>query len=201
MAKFFDTNLNITKSRISNGDIVELEINNKPVELKINGLPLFCWKHSSSYIYTKTLPLGEGTIAVITESPLTKANGTYVDITKTDVWTVGEDFYKSNLDSTTEPKGESGTPVDIGDIYIGTSGDTYLTEGTWYTKSDDKWYEVDGLKKNGLTLGDEVTDDDEVTELESETLSEVDYVEYTYEAHITVSSTDYTRYSAKDIIL
>lgn len=201
MAKFFDTNLNITKSRVNNGDIVELEINNKKVDLSIDGLPLYCWKHSSSYIYTKSLPLGEGTIAVITESPLTKANGTFVGETKSDIWAIGDDFYKANLQSGTEPKGDGATPVDIGDVYIATAEDTDLTEGTWYTKSDSKWYEVDGLTKTALTLGDEVEDEDAITALESATLSEVDYIQYTYEEHITVSDTDYLRYSTKDITL
>ena len=38
MSKFYDTNLNITKARISNGDIVELEINDKVVNLNSSDL-------------------------------------------------------------------------------------------------------------------------------------------------------------------
>ena len=205
MAKFYEANYNITKLKKSNGDIVELELNGKAVEL--NTVALLAWKYSSSYIYTKSVPLADTeNIDTWGGSPLAKATtGDYVAAHTNDVWTYSTSYFTDELESTTEPAGTAGTAVTIGKAYIATAADTDLTEGTWYTVvgtgASTKYYEVAGLSKTALVLGDEVTDSDAKTAIAAATLVDVKYKPYAEDEYILYSSHKYYRYSTGDITL
>ena len=203
-----ETNLAITKFNINKaGDLVDLEINGKNIELGSEVVTtLYAWKNSSNYIYTKKIPTAAGTIAAIAQNPMASISATYVEATPAvshDIWKIGSTFYKSDLTTGTEPAGTAGTPVDLGDVYIATSSDTDLEEGVWYTKDTD-WYKVSALTKTALTKGDKITDEDAITALEAATTSEVDYVPYTeaaVDAHLSYDNKSWARQSDKDYTL
>lgn len=209
MANFLqETNLVITKFNIDkNGDLVDLEINDKNIELGNEVVTtLYAWKNSSNYIYTKILPTSAGSVSAISQNPMDDISATYVEATPSvshDIWKIGSTFYKSDLTSGTEPSGTAGTPVDLGDVYIATALDTDLEEGVWYTKDTD-WYKVTALTTSSLTLGDKITDEDAITALEAVTTSEVDYVPYTeaaVDAHLSYDSKNWVRTSGGDYTL
>ena len=209
MGKFSgETNLVITKFNIDKmGDLVDLEINGKDIELGNEVITkLYAWKNSSNYIYTKKLPTTAGSVDAIAQNPMADITATYVEATPAsvnDIWKIGSTFYKSDLTTGTEPAGTAGTPVDLGDIYIATSSDTDLEEGVWYTKDTD-WYKVSGLTKTALTLGAKITDEDAITALEAATTSEVDYVPYNVaavDAHLSYDNKSWARQTDKDYTL
>ena len=205
MAKFYEANYNITKLKKSNGDIVELELNGKAVEL--NTVSLLAWKYSSSYIYTKDVPSADTeNIDTWGGNPIAKATtGDYVAAHTNDVWTYSTSYFTDELESTTEPAGTAGTAVTIGKAYIATAEDTDLTQGTWYTivgeGASAKYYEVAGLSKTALVLGDEVTDSDAKTAIAAATLVDVKYKPYAEGEYILYSSHKYYRDSTHDITL
>lgn len=205
MAKFYEANYNITKLKKDNGDIVELELNGKAVEL--NTVSLLAWKYSSSYIYTKSIPVADTeNIDTWGGSPLAKAStGDYVKAHTNDVWTYSTSYFTKDLESTTEPAGTAGTAVTIGKAYIATAEDTDLTQGTWYTivgeGASAKYYKVKGLSKTALVLGDEVTDADAKTAIAAATLVDVKYKPYAEGDYILYSSHKYYRYSTSDITI
>lgn len=205
---FFDANYNITKlSKNAKGEIIKLEINHQEVPLTSEGTKLYDWKYSSTHIYTKEL-FTEDTENVTTwgGNPLAKATtGDYVSAHTNDVWKYSSTFYTDELESTTAPDGSAGTAVTIGKAYIATSEDTDLTEGTWYTVvgtgATAKYYEVDGLSKTALVLGEEVTAADAKTAIAAATLVDVKYIPYSEDDYILYSSHKYYRYSTGDITL
>lgn len=200
-----ETNLAITKFNINkSGELTDLEINGKNIELGSEVVTtLYAWKNSSNYIYTKKVPTAAGSISAIAQNPMADITVTYVAGTPAvshDIWKIGSTFYKSDLTTGTEPTGTAGTPVDLGDVYIATAGDTDLEEGVWYTKDTD-WYKVTALTTSALTKGDKITDEDAITALEAATTSEVDYVPYTeaaVDAHLSYDSKNWARQSDKD---
>lgn len=208
MGGFFDANYTITKlSKNAKGEITHLEINHKEVPVNAGGFGLYDWKYSSSHIYTKEL-FTESVDNVTTYggNPLTKATtGDYVAAHTNDVWTYSTSYFTDELESTTEPDGTAGTAVTIGKAYIATAEDTDLTEGTWYTVvgtgATAKYYEVAGLSKTALVLGDEVTGADAKTAIAAATLVDVKYKPYAEGEYILYSSHKYYRYSDGDIIL
>ena len=205
---FFDANYNITKlSKNAKGEITYLELNGQSVPLNAAGMKLYAWKYSSSYIYTKEL-FTENTNDVTTYggNPLAKATtGDYVKAHINDAWKYSSTFYTDELESTTAPDGSAGTAVTIGKAYIATSEDTDLTEGTWYTVvgtgATAKYYEVDGLSKTALVLGEEVTNADAKAAIAAATLVDVKYIPYSEDDYILYSSHKYYRYSTGDITL
>ena len=205
---FFEGNYNITKLKKNvKGEIIQLEINNKNVPLNASGLGLYAWKYSSSYIYTKELFVESvNDVTTYGGNPLAKATtGDYVAEHINDVWTYSTSYFTKDLESTTEPAGTAGTAVTIGKAYIATSEDTDLTEGTWYTVvgtgATAKYYEVAGLSKTALVLGDEVTDSDAKAAIAAATLVDVKYKPYTEGEYILYSSHKYYRYATADITL
>ena len=205
---FFEGNYNITKLKKNvKGEIIQLEINGKNVPLNASGFGLFAWKYSSSYIYSKEL-FRESVDNVTTYSgnPLTKATtGDYVAEHINDIWTYSTSYFTKDLESTTEPAGTAGTAVTVGKAYIATSEDTDLTEGTWYTVvgtgATAKYYEVDGLSKTALVLGEEVTNADAKAAIAAATLVDVKYKPYTEGEYILYSSHKYYRDNTHDITL
>ena len=205
---FFEGNYNITKLKKNvKGEIIQLEINGKDVPLNASGLGLYAWKYSSSYIYSKEL-FAESVDNVTTYggNPLAKATtGDYVAAHINDVWTYSTSYFTKDLESTTEPDGTAGTAVTVGKAYIATSEDTDLTEGTWYTVvgtgATAKYYEVAGLSKTALVLGDEVTNADAKAAIAAATLVDVKYKPYTEGEYILYSSHKYYRDSTHDITL
>lgn len=208
MSGFWNANYNITKlKKNGKGEIEHLELNGKEVPLNAGGFKLYAWKYSSSYIYTKQL-FNESVNDVITYggSPLAKAtSGDYVKAHINDVWKYSNTFYTDELTSTTAPDGSAGTAVTIGKAYIATESDTDLTEGTWYTivgeGASAKYYEVAGLSKTALVLGDEVTNADAKTAIAAATLVDVKYIPYSEDDYILYSSHKYYRNATNDITL
>lgn len=204
MAKFYEANYNITKLKKNNGDIVELELNGKAVEL--NTVSLLAWKYSSSYIYTKSVPLADTeNIDTWGGSPLAKAStGDYVKAHTNDVWKISSNFYTKTMTSTTAPAGTAGTAVTIGKVYIATGEDEGLTEGKWYTYTGEgesiKYYLVSALTPEGVTLGNEVTGEGAETLAEA-SFSDLKYVPYAEGEKIVYDSHDYYRDSTHDITL
>ena len=206
MAVFFDANYTITNlSKNVKGEIEALEINGKPVD--INTAVLFAWKYSSSYIYSKIVPEADKeNIDTWGGNPIAKAStGDFVKAHINDVWTYSTSYFTDELESTTEPDGTAGTAVTIGKAYIATDSDTDLTEGTWYTVegtgASAKYYEVAGLSKTALVLGDEVTDSDAKAAIAAATLVDVKYKPYAEGDYIEYSSHKYYRQSDKDITI
>lgn len=202
-----DTNLVITKAVVDKGEIKTLEINGEDIELANSAtFTLYAWKNSSNYIYTKKVPTAAGSVDAVAQNPMADITATYVEATPSvshDIWKIGSTFYKSDLTSGTEPAGTAGTPVDLGDVYIATAGDTALEEGVWYTKDTD-WYKVTALTTSALTKGAKITDEDAITALEAATTSEVDYVPYTeaaVDAHLSYDSKNWARQADKDYTL
>ena len=205
---FFEGNYNITKyQKNAKGEFVYLEINGQSVPLNAAGLGLYAWKYSSSYIYTKELfRESVDNVTTYSGSPLAKATtGDYVAAHINDVWTYSTSYFTKDLESTTEPDGTAGTAVTVGKAYIATSEDTDLTEGTWYTVvgtgATAKYYEVAGLSKTALVLGDEVTNADAKAAIAAATLVDVKYKPYTEGEYILYSSHKYYRDSTHDITL
>lgn len=205
---FFDANYNITKlSKNAKGEITELWLNNQRVPLTSEGMKLYAWKYSSSYIYTKEL-FTENTNDVTTYggNPIAKATtGDYVAAHTNDVWKIGSTFYTDEMESTTAPAGSAGTAVNVAKVYIATAEDTDLDEGTWYTYTGTganiKYYEVAGLTPEGVTLGDEVTDASAKAALADVSFSDLKYVPYAEGEYILYSSNKYYRYTTSDITL
>ena len=205
---FFDANYNITKlSKNAKGEITELWLNNQRVPLTSEGMKLYAWKYSSSYIYTKEL-FTENVNDVTTYggNPITKATtGDYVAAHTNDVWKIGSTFYTDEMESTTAPAGTAGTAVNVAKVYIATAEDTDLDEGTWYTYTGTganiKYYEVAGLTPEGVTLGDEVTDASAKAALADVSFSDLKYVPYAEGEYILYSSNKYYRETTKDITL
>ena len=192
--KFFDTNFNITKIRTNSlGEIAELELNHKAVELTTT---LHAFKHSTSYIYTKEVPEVPGAIKVYTGAKLAKADAVYHAEEKTDVWTFNSKYYGADMaEMESTPKGTAGTAVSLGD-YVLASDDKF------YTESSSKWYEVLGFGKTAddmVISEEEVTDEDLLTELEAATAKALKYVLYTLADGITYSGNEYARSSTDDI--
>ena len=205
---FFDANYNITKlSKNAKGEITDLWLNNQKVPLTSEGMKLYAWKYSSSYIYTKELFIENvNDVTTYGGSPLAKATtGDYVAEHINDVWTYSTSYFTKDLESTTEPAGTAGTAVTIGKAYIATAEDTDLETGVWYTVvgtgATAKYYEVDGLSKTALVLGEEVTDTDAKAAIAAATLVDVKYKPYTEGEYILYSSHKYYRYATSDITL
>ena len=205
---FFDANYNITKlSKNAKGEITELWLNHQRVPLTSEGVKLYAWKYSSSYIYTKEL-FSESVNNVTTYggNPIAKATtGDYVAAHTNDVWKIGSNFYTKTMTSTTAPAGEAGTAKKVGEVYIATSEDEGLTEGKWYTYTGTgatiKYYLVSALTPEGVTLGTEVTAAAAKATLGEATFSDLKYVPYAEGEKITYDSHDYYRYSTSDITL
>ena len=87
------------------------------------------------------------------------------------VITDGTNFYNNDFTSTTEPEGTAGTLTIIGD-YI-------EYNSVWYKKAGSSYYTV----VNFSDSGDLVTDEDLISELDAQTLTE--YFEVTYDNEIT----------------
>ena len=205
---FFDANYNITKlSKDAKGEITELWLNNQKVPLTSEGLKLYAWKYSSSYIYTKEL-FTENTNDVTTYggNPLAKATtGDYVAAHTNDVWKISTNFYTKTMTSTTAPAGTAGTAVTIGKIYIAGEEDEGLTKDKWYTSTGTgasiKYYLVSALTPEGVTLGTEVTAAAAVATLGAASFSDLKYVPYAEGEKIVYDSHDYYRDSTHDITL
>ena len=205
---FFNANYNITKlSKNAKGEITELWLNNQRVPLTSEGMKLYAWKYSSSYIYTKEL-FSESVNDVTTYggSPLAKATtGDYVAAHTNNIWKIGSTFYNADMTSGSAPKGSAGTAVTVGKVYIATSEDEGLTNGKWYTYTGEgesiKYYLVSALTTDGVTLGTEVTAAAAVATLEAATFSDLKYVPYAEGEKIVYDSHDYYRYSTSDITL
>ena len=196
---FYDTDLRITKFNIAkDGELKDLEINGQNIELGGEvSKKLYAWKYSSSYIYTQSIPTAAGSVAIIKQSPMVDATGTYSagsEAQTHDIWKIGANFYNSDLSSGTAPAGSAGTPVDLGDVVI-------ASDTKWYMK-DTNWYEVVELEDDQAVLSTTaVSDEDLLTELEAATPAELDYVPYTeaaVPAGITVSGNIYERYTTGD---
>lgn len=203
---FWGANYNITKLKKDGmGEIEHLELNGQEVPLKT--VDLYAWKYSSSYIYTKKLFKADTeNVTTYGGNPIAKATtGDYVAAHINNVWKIGSTFYTDEMASTTAPAGSAGTAKTVAEVYIATAEDTDLTEGTWYTSTGTgasiKYYEVDGLVTNGVTLGDEVTDGEAKTALGAATFSDLKCVPYAEGEKIVYDSHDYYRYSDKDITL
>lgn len=201
-------NLYVTKAKVNkDGTFEELYINDEKVETSTS-VELYAWKNSTDgYIYTKKIPESAGSISIITQNPMDDATAAYVGATPSvtnDIWKIGSTFYESDLTSGTEPSGTAGTPVDLGEVYIATAGDTALEEGVWYTK-DTNWYKVTALTTSALVKGEQITDTDAITALENiggyDVVYYVPYTQAAVDAHISYSSDDYMRDSTKDYTL
>ena len=205
---FFDANYNITKlSKNAKGEITELWLNNQRVPLTSEGMKLYAWKYSSSYIYTKEL-FSESVNDVTTYggNPLAKATtGDYVAAHTNDVWKIGSNFYTKTMTSTTAPAGTAGTAVTIAKVYIAGEEDEGLTNGKWYTYTGEgesiKYYLVSALTPEGATLGTEVTAAAAKATLAEASFSDLKYVPYAEGEKIVYSDHDYYRYSTSDITL
>lgn len=205
---FFDANYNITKlSKNAKGEITELWLNNQRVPLTSEGMKLYAWKYSSSYIYTKEL-FSESVDNVTTYggNPIAKATtGGYVAAHTNDVWKIGSTFYTDEMESTTAPAGTAGTAVNVAKVYIAGEEDEGLTEGKWYTYTGTganiKYYLVSALTPEGVTLGTEVTAAAAVATLGAASFSDLKYVPYAEGEKIVYDSHDYYRYSTSDITL
>ena len=205
---FFDANYNITKlSKNAKGEITELWLNNQRVPLTSEGMKLYAWKYSSSYIYTKEL-FSESVDNVTTYggNPIAKATtGDYVAAHTNDVWKIGSNFYTKTMTSTTAPAGTAGTAVNVAKVYIAGEEDEGLTEGKWYTYTGTganiKYYLVSALTPEGVTLGTEVTAAAAVATLGAASFSDLKYVPYAEGEYILYSSNKYYRYSTSDITL
>ena len=205
---FFDANYNITKlSKNAKGEITELWLNNQRVPLTSEGMKLYAWKYSSSYIYTKEL-FSESVDNVTTYggNPIAKATtGDYVAAHTNDVWKIGSNFYTKTMTSTTAPAGTAGTAVNVAKVYIAGEEDEGLTEGKWYTYTGTganiKYYLVSALTPEGVTLGTEVTAAAAVATLGAASFSDLKYVPYAEGEKIVYDSHDYYRYSTSDITL
>ena len=205
---FFDANYNITKlSKNAKGEITELWLNNQRVPLTSEGMKLYAWKYSSSYIYTKEL-FSESVDNVTTYggNPITKATtGDYVAAHTNNIWKIGSTFYTSDMTSTTAPAGTAGTAVNVAKVYIATSEDEGLTNGKWYTYTGEgesiKYYLVSALTTDGVTLGTEVTAAAAKATLGEASFSDLKYVPYAEGEKIVYDSHDYYRYSTSDITL
>ena len=161
-------------------------------------VPLYAWKYSSNYIYSRTIPTAAGSVNIITTPVLDDATGTYgtgSEAQSHDIWKIGTTFYNSDLSTGTAPAGSAGTPVDLGDVVI-------ATDTKWYMKDSDSWYEVVELETDQAVLSsDAVSDATLLAELEAATAAELDYVEYTepaVPAGITYSGNIYERYTTGD---
>lgn len=161
-------------------------------------VPLYAWKYSSNYIYSRTIPTAAGTVNVITTPVLDDTTGTYgpgSEAQTHDIWKIGTNFYNSNLSAGTAPAGTAGTPVDLGDVVI-------ATDTKWYMKDSTSWYEVVELETDQAVLSNTaVSDAALLAELEAATAVELDYVEYTeaaVPAGITYSGNIYERYATGD---
>ena len=161
-------------------------------------VPLYAWKYSSNYIYSRTIPTAAGSVDIITSPVLDDATGTYVPGSEAqthDIWKIGTNFYNSNLSAGTAPAGTPGTPVDLGDVVI-------ASDTKWYMKDSTSWYEVLELETDQAVLSsDAVSDATLLSELEAATAVELDYVEYTeaaVPAGITYSGNIYERYDTGD---
>lgn len=203
---FWSANYNITKLKKNGmGEIEYLELNGQEVPIKT--VNLYAWKYSSSYIYTKELFKSDTeNVTTYGGNPIAKATtGDYVAAHINYVWKIGSTFYTDEMTSTTAPAGTAGSAKTIAEVYIATSEDTDLTEGTWYTSTGTganiKYYEVDGLVTDGVTLGDEITDGEAKAALAAASFSDLKCVPYAEGEKIVYDSHDYYRYSDKDITL
>lgn len=205
---FFDANYNITKlSKNAKGEITELWLNNQRVPLTSEGMKLYAWKYSSSYIYTKEL-FSESVDNVTTYggNPIAKATtGDYVAAHTNDVWKISTNFYTKTMTSTTAPAGTAGTAVTVAKVYIAGEEDEGLTKDKWYTYTGEgastKYYLVSALTPEGVTLGTEVTAAAAKATLGDATFSDLKYVPYAEGEKIVYDSHDYYRYSTSDITL
>ena len=204
---FFDANYNITKlSKNAKGEITELWLNNQRVPLTSEGMKLYAWKYSSSYIYTKEL-FSESVDNVTTYggNPIAKATtGDYVAAHTNNVWKIGSNFYTKTMTSTTAPAGTAGTAVTIAKVYIAAATSGGLTKDKWYTYTGEgesiKYYLVSALTPEGVTLGTEVTGEGAETLAEA-SFSDLKYVPYAEGEKIVYDSHDYYRDSTHDITL
>lgn len=196
MGNFHDANYNITKIRTSGGDIVELELNNKPVALTTK---LLCFKHSSSYLYVKNIPTEntEG-VTAYTGGAIAKVTADYNVKTETDAWVLTGSLQKyDKYGNPITPKGSSGSSVDCGS-YVLASDDKF------YAEDSDKWYQVLEFGKTQATMvisDEEVTDETLLTELEAATPKTLVYSLYILQAGFTYSNTHYERYATGDVTI
>jgi len=204
---FFEGNYNITKLKKNvKGEITQLEINHKNVPLNASGLGLYAWKYSSSYIYSKELFVESvDNVTTYGGSPLAKATtGDYVAAHTNNIWKIGSTFYNADMTSGSAPKGDAGTAVTIGKVYIAAATSGGLTKDKWYTYTGEgesiKYYLVSALTPEGVTLGTEVTGEGAETLAEA-SFSDLKYVPYAEGEKIVYDSHDYYRDSTHDITL
>lgn len=191
---FFDSNFNLTKVRTKNGEIVELEINNKEVPLTKD---LLAFKYSSSYLYAKYIPSEDRSdVTVYTGGAITKATADYNVEKKTDCWTFNSKKYDEDGSEIETPEGSAGTSVALGN-YVLASDDKF------YVKDTD-WFEVLKFGKTAETMSisdSKVTDEALLTELEAATAKALAYVPYTLAAGFTYNNHHYERYSTGDVVI
>ena len=200
MGNFHDANFNITKIRTSGGDIVDLEINNKPVALTAK---LLCYKYSSSYLYAKAVPPEDKTgVTVYTGGAITKTTANYNVEKKTDCWTYDSKYFGADMAQlAAEPDGTAGTPVALGNYILATNKKFYKKVTVDET---DSYYEVTAFGKTAETMvisTTAVTDATLLAELEDATPKALAYVLYTLAAGFTYSSHHYERYATGDVTI
>lgn len=200
MGNFHDANYNVTKIRTSGGDIVELELNNKPVALTAK---LLCFKYSSSYLYTKAIPPEDKTgVTVYTGGAIAKTTANYNVEKKTDCWTFDSKYFGSDMAQLEgAPDGSAGTPVALGN-YIWATNKKFYKKVT--VSEEDSYYEVTAFGKTAETMvisETAVSDATLLTELEAATPKALAYVLYTLNAGFTYSTHHYERYTTGDVTI
>ena len=196
MGNFYDANYTVTKIRTNGGDIEELELNGKPVELTAK---LLCFKYSSSYLYTKAIPPEDKTgVTVYTGGAIAKTTANYNVEKKTDCWTFDSKYFGADMAQLEgAPDGTAGTPVALGNYIL-------ASNKKFYKEDSDKFYEVTAFGKTAATMvisEDEVTDETLLAELEDATAKALAYVLYTLNAGFTYSSHHYERYATGDVTI
>ena len=158
----YGLNLEITKAKVgSNGDIKELYINDKKVEVgggSGGSTTLYAWKYSnSSYLYTKTPDVEEGTVPIIIGNPLQNSMGNAGR--DTEYWGFKHQKIITMMGDMWWNETYSSLPdwaVSIDDAIVIPGGET-PTSGTpcsLYKKVSGDWYKVSALSSTGVTLSD-----------------------------------------------
>lgn len=197
MGGFFDANYNITKlSKNAKGEITEIELNGKPINLTAK---LLCFKYSSSYLYVKNIPTEntEG-VTAYTGGAIAKVTADYNIETKTDAWVLTGSLQKyDKYGNPITVKGSTGGSVNLGN-YVLASDDKF------YAEDSDKWYQVLEFGKTEATMvisDEEVTDETLLAELEAATPKALVYSLYTWNAGFTYSTNHYERYATGDVTI
>ena len=199
MGAFYDANYTVTKIRTSGGDIVELELNNKPVALTAE---LFCFKHSSSYLYTKAIPAEDKDgVTVYTGGAITKTTANYNVERKTDCWTYDNKYFAADTSELEgAPDGSMTFNMRIGDFIWATNKKFYKR----VTAEDESntYYEVLAFGKTEATVSTTaVSDATLIAELEELTPARTNYAQYTLTTGFTYSDNHYERYATGDVTI